>query len=149
MYTSTLSDVSCAGVHRVFVEKFFFKVVFYYLTCCLCCCLCSESQGKHSSPVWQVRWVDRDQGSGEERDEILISISADGRVTKWSIRKGFESTGKLYCNIQLRVCERAFFFVSCSRGISIGFFQSRIPPLFLAQSRLPAPFRIFISIPPG
>jgi len=51
-----------------------------------------ESQGKHSSPVWQVRWVDRDQGSGEERDEILISISADGRVTKWSIRKGFECT---------------------------------------------------------
>ncbi|KAK2569811.1 Dynein axonemal intermediate chain 4 [Acropora cervicornis] len=50
-----------------------------------------ESQGKHSSPVWQVRWVDRDQGAGEERDEILISISADGRVTKWSIRKGFES----------------------------------------------------------
>lgn len=50
-----------------------------------------ESQGKHSSPVWQVRWVDRDQGIGEERDEILISISADGRVTKWSIRKGFES----------------------------------------------------------
>lgn len=49
-----------------------------------------ESQGKHSSPVWQVRWVDRDQGAGEERDEILISISADGRVTKWSIRKGFE-----------------------------------------------------------
>lgn len=38
--------------------------------------------------------MDRDQGSGEERDEILISISADGRVTKWSIRKGFESTGK-------------------------------------------------------
>ncbi|KAM7433227.1 WD repeat-containing protein 78 [Porites harrisoni] len=51
-----------------------------------------ESQGKHSSPVWQVRWVDREQGAGEERDEILISISADGRVTKWSIRKGFECT---------------------------------------------------------
>ena len=62
----------------------------------VCCCffLESESQGKHSSPVWQVRWVDRDQGSGEERDEILISISADGRVTKWSIRKGFECTGE-------------------------------------------------------
>ena len=56
--------------------------------------LYSESQGKHSSPVWQVRWVDRDQGAGEERDEILISISADGRVTKWSIRKGFESAGE-------------------------------------------------------
>ena len=40
--------------------------------------------------------MDRDQGSGEERDEILISISADGRVTKWSIRKGFESTGKQF-----------------------------------------------------
>ena len=149
MYTSTLSDVSFAGFYRVLYRRFF-RVLFYYLlTCCLFCCPCSESQGKHSSPVWQVRWVDRDQGSGEERDEILISISADGRVTKWSIRKGFESTGKLYCNIQLRVCERAFSFVSCSKRISVGFFQSRIPPLFLAQSRLPAPFRIFIPIPPG
>ena len=39
--------------------------------------------------------MDREQGAGEERDEILISISADGRVTKWSIRKGFECTGKI------------------------------------------------------
>ncbi|XP_031569153.1 WD repeat-containing protein 78-like isoform X2 [Actinia tenebrosa] len=49
-----------------------------------------ESQGKHTSPVWQLQWVDRDHGTGEEIDEILVSISADGRVTKWSIRKGFE-----------------------------------------------------------
>ena len=41
--------------------------------------------------------MDRDQGIGEERDEILISISADGRVTKWSIRKGFESAGANIC----------------------------------------------------
>ena len=72
----------------------FFLAVFHHLLTCLFCRPYSESQGKHFSPVWQVRWVDRDQGSGEERDEILISISADGRVTKWSIRKGFESTGK-------------------------------------------------------
>ncbi|KAK3755597.1 hypothetical protein QZH41_017593, partial [Actinostola sp. cb2023] len=49
-----------------------------------------ECQGKHTSPVWQLQWVDRDQGAADERDEILVSISADGRVTKWSIRKGFE-----------------------------------------------------------
>ncbi|XP_048581208.1 dynein axonemal intermediate chain 4-like isoform X2 [Nematostella vectensis] len=52
----------------------------------------SESVGKHTSPVWQLQWVDREQGgNGDEHDEILVSISADGRVTKWSIRKGFES----------------------------------------------------------
>jgi hypothetical protein len=33
--------------------------------------------------------------------EKLISISTDGRVTQWSIRKGFESYGMLIYNIQL------------------------------------------------
>ena len=140
MYTSTFSDVSFAGFYRVLYRRFF-KVLFYYLlTCCLFCCPCSESQGKHTSPVWQVRWVDRDQGSGEERDEILISISADGRVTKWSIRKGFESTGRLYCNIQLRVCERAVSLVSCSRT-----FQRDQCRFF----SIPDPATIFGSIPPS
>lgn len=34
----------------------------------------------------QVRWLDR----GAERDEVLVSISTDGRVTQWSIAKGLE-----------------------------------------------------------
>eukprot|EP01137_Pigoraptor_chileana_P023875 Opistho-2@90917 len=50
----------------------------------------SETTGKHSDPVWEVKWVERERVTGEERGELLVSISTDGRVTQWSIRKGFE-----------------------------------------------------------
>lgn len=42
--------------------------------------------GKHSDPVWKVRWNKR----GPDRDETLVSISTDGRVTQWSLKKGLE-----------------------------------------------------------
>ncbi|XP_060132812.1 dynein axonemal intermediate chain 4 isoform X3 [Zootoca vivipara] len=49
----------------------------------------SESYDKHLGPVWQLRWVEQDRGiTGEDKGEILVSISADGRVTKWFVRKG-------------------------------------------------------------
>ncbi len=54
----------------------------------------SEASGKHIGPVWQLRWIEKERGSGEERAEVLVSISQDGRVTQWSIRKGFESYGQ-------------------------------------------------------
>ena len=54
----------------------------------------SEASGKHTGPVWQLRWIEKERGSGEEAAEVLVSISTDGRVTQWSIRKGFESYGK-------------------------------------------------------
>ncbi|XP_071121367.1 dynein axonemal intermediate chain 4-like isoform X3 [Mytilus edulis] len=50
-----------------------------------------QSPGKHTAPVWQIQWIEKERGSGEEVSEKLISISTDGRVTQWSIRKGFES----------------------------------------------------------
>lgn len=31
----------------------------------------AANAGKHSDPVWQVKWLDR----GADRDEVLISIS--------------------------------------------------------------------------
>ena len=49
------------------------------------------SPGKHTAPVWQIQWIEKERGSGEDVTEKLISISTDGRVTQWSIRKGFES----------------------------------------------------------
>ncbi|CAL1536674.1 unnamed protein product [Lymnaea stagnalis] len=49
------------------------------------------ASGKHLAPVWQLKWVEKERGSGEDSTEVLISISTDGRVTQWSIRKGFES----------------------------------------------------------
>jgi hypothetical protein len=38
--------------------------------------------------VTQVRWLDR----GPEREESLISVSTDGRLTSWSTAKGLEHT---------------------------------------------------------
>ena len=58
----------------------------------------SETGNKHLSPVWSLKWTDRDKGSqnGEEEEmEVIMSISTDGRVSQWMIRKGFESSGKL------------------------------------------------------
>ena len=46
------------------------------------------SGGKHSDPVWRVKWLDR----GQDHDEPLITISSDGRVVQWSISKGLESS---------------------------------------------------------
>ncbi|PVD23177.1 hypothetical protein C0Q70_16440 [Pomacea canaliculata] len=50
-----------------------------------------ESHGKQMGPIWQIQWIEKERGSGEERAEVIIAISLDGRVTQWSIRKGFES----------------------------------------------------------
>ena len=43
----------------------------------------SVGQG-HTEAVWQVKWVPR----GNERVESLVSISSDGRVLQWNIKKG-------------------------------------------------------------
>lgn len=54
-----------------------------------------ESSGKHRDPVWELRWVERERvvGDDQSRGETLISVSTDGRVTEWIIRKGLEFTG--------------------------------------------------------
>ena len=49
-----------------------------------------DSSGKHTGPVWQLIWVERERLTGDDKGQILVSISADGRVCQWSIRKGFE-----------------------------------------------------------
>jgi len=48
----------------------------------------SHTTGKHSDAVWDLRWVDK----GSERGESLVSISMDGRITQWSMKKGLEHT---------------------------------------------------------
>lgn len=61
------------------------------------------------SPVWNLKWAEKERSTGgvgksDHTDdeagnaaemEVLISISSDGRVTQWMIRKGFESTDYL------------------------------------------------------
>ena len=43
---------------------------------------------KHMDPVWLVKWVNK----GAERGEALVSISTDGRVVEWGMKKGLAST---------------------------------------------------------
>jgi len=45
-----------------------------------------DLEDKHSDIIWEVQWVDREKG------EALISISGDGRVIEWSMKKGLEYT---------------------------------------------------------
>uniref|UniRef100_A0A6I8N8R2 Dynein axonemal intermediate chain 4 n=1 Tax=Ornithorhynchus anatinus TaxID=9258 RepID=A0A6I8N8R2_ORNAN len=51
-----------------------------------------ESGHKHIGPIWQLKWIEQDRGTtGDDKGEILVTISADGRITKWIIRKGLDS----------------------------------------------------------
>ncbi|XP_015210909.2 dynein axonemal intermediate chain 4 [Lepisosteus oculatus] len=51
----------------------------------------SDCANKHTSPVWQVKWIEQEKGTtGEDKGETLISVSADGRITKWYLRKGLD-----------------------------------------------------------
>lgn len=46
-------------------------------------------------PIWQLQWIEQDRGTtGDDKREILVSISADGRIAKWVIRKGLDCHGK-------------------------------------------------------
>jgi len=50
----------------------------------------ADSPLKHLGPVWSIKWAERERGT-DERDEVLLSTSHDGRVVQWTIRKGFEA----------------------------------------------------------
>uniref|UniRef100_A0A673UTI1 Dynein axonemal intermediate chain 4 n=1 Tax=Suricata suricatta TaxID=37032 RepID=A0A673UTI1_SURSU len=51
----------------------------------------SESPQKHLGPVWQLQWIEQERlATGDDKREILVSISADGRISKWVIRKGLD-----------------------------------------------------------
>ncbi|KAL7689707.1 putative WD40-repeat-containing domain-containing protein [Plasmopara halstedii] len=46
----------------------------------------SGQTGRHLDTVWQVKWV---QHGGSEH---VVSVSADGRVVEWSLKKGLSSS---------------------------------------------------------
>lgn len=55
----------------------------------------SDCANMHTGPVWQLRWIDHESGlGGEDKGEILISVSADGRISKWYQYKSLECVGK-------------------------------------------------------
>ncbi|CAF0742012.1 unnamed protein product [Adineta steineri] len=51
---------------------------------------------KHTNPVWQIEWNERDRSSEIDNSEILISISSDGRIIRWTLRKEFEATDLMH-----------------------------------------------------
>jgi len=51
-------------------------------------------------PVWQLEWVATQSGSEDSRpdaEELLVSVSGDGRVVQWTIRKEFKGTSESLC----------------------------------------------------
>ncbi|KAJ3072554.1 WD repeat-containing protein 78 [Podochytrium sp. JEL0797] len=52
----------------------------------------SHIPGKHRDPVWELKWIERERGMSDDQSkaESLVSISTDGRVCQWQIKKGFE-----------------------------------------------------------
>ena len=47
--------------------------------------------GQHTGTVWDVRWIQK----GKDRGEGLMSVSADGHVMEWAIKKGLERSADL------------------------------------------------------
>mmetsp|Transcript_8877 Transcript_8877/g.29606 ORF Transcript_8877/g.29606 Transcript_8877/m.29606 type:complete len:619 (+) Transcript_8877:95-1951(+) len=45
---------------------------------------CDVKTGKHTDPVWQVKWAPLDLS---EKDLKFYSVSSDGRVTRWQMSK--------------------------------------------------------------
>ncbi|CAH8631218.1 unnamed protein product [Schistosoma bovis] len=51
----------------------------------------THASGRHLGPVRKLQWIFKESGLAENLQEVLVSVSNDGRVTQWFIRKGFES----------------------------------------------------------
>lgn len=64
--------------------------------------------GGHTDPVWHLKWIVK----GVERLETLVSISTDGRVLEWNLKKGLvvstlmqlKKSGTVSCLFPFSVC---------------------------------------------
>lgn len=64
-----------------------------------------DAQSKHALGVWQLRFVRLlGRGGADDRPEVLVSVSADGRVLQWNMQKSLEST--LLMNVKRVAAER-------------------------------------------
>ena len=43
--------------------------------------------GRHSDTVWEVKWIVKG-GDHDHQTESLVSVSTDGRVKEWNMKKG-------------------------------------------------------------
>ncbi|GAA6215260.1 WD repeat-containing protein 78-like isoform X2 [Lates japonicus] len=92
----TSLDFSANNPGQLAVGMFDGTVALYNVPCPddrACIASSRESSEKHLHPVWQVTWIKQEmRSSGEERAEALVSVSADGRITKWFLcSNGLES----------------------------------------------------------
>lgn len=55
----------------------------------------SSYEKRHRGPVWQLRWYELERSEHSESFEALLSISSDGRIVHWTLRKEFETTGQI------------------------------------------------------
>lgn len=63
---------------------FFFKPLLDFLLALSYWCVCVFCRGAPHGDIPQVKWVNK----GAERGETFVSISTDGRVVEWSMKKG-------------------------------------------------------------
>lgn len=67
--------------------------------------------GKHHDPVWKIKWTDTGNIAS-----TLVSISTDGRVTRWRITKGLEHNDLM----KLKRMQRREAIYTTQRMASIG-----------------------------
>lgn len=48
----------------------------------------TELKDKHTDIVWETKWIERPN----DKNEMIVSISSDGKVKEWSLKKGLEVT---------------------------------------------------------
>jgi WD40 repeat protein len=72
-----------------------------------------HATGKHSEPVWGVRWVAKE--AGKKGPQTLCSISTDGTVQQWSTKKGLVPHEIMQLK---RIANRAAFQGSTMEGMS-------------------------------
>ena len=86
--------------------------------------------GKHSDPVWKLQWVDM----GADKGESLVSISTDGRITEWSIKKGLEFTDlmKLKRATRKGTGQKSEAFISRRSSGTCFDFSRRDPSIYMA-----------------
>jgi WD40 repeat protein len=46
-----------------------------------------DLEGKHTDIIWELQWIEK-----KDKGEFLVSISGDGRIIEWSMKKGLEFT---------------------------------------------------------
>jgi WD40 repeat protein len=50
----------------------------------------THNDQKHTDIVWETKWVDR--GPDKQPPELLVSVSSDGNVYQWNMKKGLEQS---------------------------------------------------------